>query len=114
MRIPLSDLFPSRSLLVLDTRTSPPNPLPVRLGDANLDGYPDILLITASARGGTSEQADRKPQLVFSVSCGKGVPGCDSRGKGYRGLQVAKSGVDTLTNIQDATGMAFLDIDEDV
>ncbi|KAG6899532.1 hypothetical protein C0993_009348 [Termitomyces sp. T159_Od127] len=88
VRFPLSALFPdSPSLLALDTTYTPPIPLSLKLGDANLDGFPDILLITASGK--------------------------DPSGQGRRGWELAKSGADPLSTIKDARSVAFLDVDED-
>ncbi|KAH8114092.1 hypothetical protein DFH11DRAFT_1595734 [Phellopilus nigrolimitatus] len=118
VRIPLTDIFPSSSLLVSDTRSSPSVPLPIRLGDANLDGFPDLLLITAAVPSGGSflrigETSNRTPQLVLSVPCAKGIPGCGKKGNGRVGWKPVKKDAEALSSIVDASGVAFLDIDED-
>ncbi|KAG6896961.1 hypothetical protein C0992_005022 [Termitomyces sp. T32_za158] len=108
VRFPLSALLPdSLSLLVLDTTYAPPIPLSLKLGDVNLDGFPDILLITGSGK-------DRIPSLVLSKPCAAGMVGCSANGMGRRGWEVAKSGADPLSTIKDARSVAFLDVDEDV
>ncbi|THH31537.1 hypothetical protein EUX98_g2653 [Antrodiella citrinella] len=112
VRIPISDIFPFRQgaptphLLVTDTSHNPPLPLPIRIGDANQDGFPDILAILASGN-------DRTPQMAYSVHCGKGVAGCDVNGRGRRGFQALKKGGEILTGITDARSAVFMDIDED-
>lgn len=106
-RFPLSSLYPSSSLLVLDTTFSPPIPLSLKLGDANLDGFPDIIAITGSGN-------DRVPGLVFSVPCAKDVAGCSASGTGRRGWSVAKDGAEPLNRIKDARVVSFIDLDEDV
>ncbi|KZT24072.1 hypothetical protein NEOLEDRAFT_1135604 [Neolentinus lepideus HHB14362 ss-1] len=108
VRFPLTDLFPSSSLLVLDTTNSPALPLPIRLGDTDQDGYPDLLPIVAGPPA-----PDRTPHLVLSVPCAKGVAGCGKDGKGRRGWQVVKKGAETLESVKDARGVAVLDLDED-
>ncbi|EMD34350.1 hypothetical protein CERSUDRAFT_117229 [Gelatoporia subvermispora B] len=113
--IPVSDIFPqtsssSSSLLVLDTSFSPPLPIPIKLGDANQDGFPDILAILAT---GSGSQMSLTPALALSVSCGKNVAGCAASGSGRRGWNVVKKGADPLKGIQDARSIAFLDVDED-
>lgn len=117
MQIPVSDIASSSSLLVLDTQTSPPVPLPIRLGDSNLDGFPDLLFITASAPHGgflgIGDKSDRTPRLAFSVPCAKGVPGCNQKGR-KRGYKVVKKDAEVLNAVVDASGVAFFDIDEDV
>lgn len=92
---------------MLDTTFSPPIPLPLKLGDANLDGFPDIIAITGSGN-------DRVPGLVFSVPCSKGVVGCSASGTGRRGWSVAKKGAEPLNTIKDARAVSFMDLDEDV
>ncbi|KAF5386695.1 hypothetical protein D9615_001974 [Tricholomella constricta] len=107
VRFPLSALYPeSPSLLALDTTYTPPIPLAIKLGDANLDGFPDLLLITASGK-------DRSPSLVYSVPCAAGVVGCSKNGAGRRGWDVAKKGADPLKSVKDARAVSFLDLDED-
>ena len=114
----IADLFPSSSLLVLDTQVSPAIPLPIRLGDSNLDGFPDLLFITASAPHGgflgIGDKSDRTPRLAFSVPCSKGVPGCGQDGNGRRGFKVVRKDAEVMNSVVDAMGVAFFDIDEDV
>ncbi|OBZ75437.1 T-cell immunomodulatory protein [Grifola frondosa] len=116
VRIPLSDVFPppsdssSTSLLVTDVTHNPPLPVPLKLGDVNLDGFPDLLAITAP---GTGRERPRTPSLAFSVPCGKGTPGCGADGSGRRGWRALRKGVEPLQSVQDARSVAFLDMDED-
>lgn len=114
MRTPISSIFTnmqSANLLVLDTSVSPALPLPIKLGDANHDGFPDMLAIVTSGTGYTS---DRTPVLAYSVPCGKGVPGCAASGRGRVGWSVLQKGGEALGEIKDARSAAFLDMDEDV
>ncbi|KDQ59682.1 hypothetical protein JAAARDRAFT_33256 [Jaapia argillacea MUCL 33604] len=106
VRFPITDLFPSSSLLVRDTTHNPPLPLPLKFGDVDLDGFPDLVPIISSGQ-------DFTPKLVSSVPCAVGVVGCGKDGKGKRGWKVVRKGVDTLNNIRDARGVTFLDMDED-
>lgn len=107
-RFPVSSFLPKdQSLLVLDTTYNPPLPISLKLGDANLDGFPDILLISATGKTKT-------PKLLWSVPCAKGVPGCDAGGGGTRGFKLASKDVETLEGITDARSASFLDMDEDV
>jgi len=100
----------SASLLVRDITSTPAIPLPIKLGDANLDGFPDLLFIIAPP--GASH--DRVAKLVFSVPCAKGVVGCASNGSGRRGWSVVTKGTEVLDEMKDARGVTFLDMDEDV
>ncbi|KAF9464632.1 hypothetical protein BDZ94DRAFT_1256197 [Collybia nuda] len=106
-RFPLSSLYPnSQSLLALDVTHAPPLPLPLKLGDANLDGFPDFMAIVGSGE-------DRVPTLVYSVPCAKDVVGCSPNGSGRRGWKVAQKGAEPLNAIKDARAVSFLDMDED-
>ncbi|KAI1783408.1 integrin alpha N-terminal domain-containing protein [Ganoderma leucocontextum] len=117
VRVPLSDIFPPTKdsptplgLLVMDTTQDPPIPVPIKLGDINQDGFPDILAIVAT---GSSSHRQGTPNLVMSVPCDKGVAGCSGPGGGRRGWKAVKKDADPLLSIQDAKSAAFLDMDED-
>lgn len=92
---------------MLDTTFNPSLPVSIKLGDANLDGFPDFLIITGSGR-------DHIPSLVYSVPCAVGVVGCGKDGSGKRGWKVATQGVESLQAVKDARSLSFLDMDEDV
>ena len=63
--VPIKDIIQDGARLqVLDTSFSPPQPVVPRTGDANLDGFPDLLLVT-----------DGRVRLLLSTPCGRGVPG---------------------------------------
>ncbi|KAF9239681.1 hypothetical protein BU15DRAFT_74536 [Melanogaster broomeanus] len=81
-------------------------PLPIRLGDANLDGFPDLLLIAATGDAHT-------PKLLFSEPCTKGLAGCDENGLGRRGFRLVTNGAESMQSVHDARGAMFLDLDED-
>ncbi|KAF8520193.1 hypothetical protein BU17DRAFT_46898 [Hysterangium stoloniferum] len=116
-RINFTSLFPSSSLLMSDMTHNPPIPLSIRVGDLSLDGFPDMIIIAASApRGGilgVGATINYTPYLLNSVPCAPNVAGCDTTGQGRRGFEVAMTGVDALQQITDARGIAVLDIDED-
>ncbi|QRW26836.1 Cdc73 family RNA polymerase II accessory factor [Rhizoctonia solani] len=135
--IPLNSILPNHdSLLLTDTSHNPPLPIPLRIGDANLDGYPDILAVAVDEAG-----VNRVPVLLFSVP-GKDGPlisanALDSRGLEFsphvqqlfgvgrnvsttssgthhrRFFKSAKRGAEALAEITDARGVAFVDLDED-
>ena len=108
VRFPISDLFPfTSSLLISDTTFTPSIPVQLKLGDADLDGFPDMLIIPIEGR-------DKVPHLVYSVPCAVGVAGCGKDGSGRRGWKIATKGTEALQKIKDAKAVAFLDMDEDV
>ena len=92
---------------MLDTTFNPSLPVSIKLGDANLDGFPDLLIITGSGE-------DHIPSLVYSVPCAVDVVGCGKDGSGKRGWKVATQGVESLQAVKDARSLSFLDMDEDV
>jgi integrin alpha FG-GAP repeat containing protein 1 len=103
---PIASLLPQgSSLLLVDTTFSPALPIPIRIGDADLDGFPDLLPIVAS-KSGTS------PTMLFSKSCSKGGVGC--KNKDGRTFVPLDEDINALADITDARGVTFLDMDEDV
>ena len=102
MSVPIRDLFQGDARLhVLDTSFSPAQPILLRPGDANLDGFPDLLLIT-----------EGHVRLLLSVPCARGVLGCSAAGA-RRGWREMSKGVDALSSITDARVAVFVDLDED-
>lgn len=123
-----------------DTTHTPILPLPIKIGDADLDGFPDLLFIVVTP------DDMRIPKLAWNIKCSMGEPGCpplpqaqsklkmlkDSVGKallsdltgrdelvekkiGGRGFVAASSGGDAsiLSTFHDARSVSFLDLDED-
>lgn len=106
VRFPVSSVLPSTSLLVYDTSFTPPLPIPLKLGDADLDGFPDMLAISVQVH-------DYTPRLLYSIPCTSGLGGCSQSGTG-RSWKMATGGAEILDNIKDARSLSFLDMDEDV
>lgn len=100
--MPIKDIVQDGARLqVLDTSFSPAPPVVPRTGDANLDGFPDLLLVT-----------DGRVHLLLSTPCARGVPGCSAMGA-RRGWREVRKGVEPLASITDARSAVFLDMDED-
>jgi integrin alpha FG-GAP repeat containing protein 1 len=119
VRINLTSLFPSSPYLLMNDMTHDPSiPLPIRVGDFSLDGFPDLIPIVASApKGGVlgiGTNIERTPYLLTSVPCARGVAGCGASGQGRRGFRIATAGSEALQQIVDARGVTVLDLDEDV
>ena len=102
MSVPISDLFWGNTKLhILDTSFSLAQPILPRTGDANLDGFPDLLLIT-----------EGHVRLLVSTPCARGAPGCAAEGA-RRGWREMLKGVEPLAGIMDARIALFVDLDED-
>jgi integrin alpha FG-GAP repeat containing protein 1 len=107
--------------LLLHAPGDPSIPLPIRIGDYNVDGFPDLLLTihnsTAAPGGGVlagSRKAGTQVKVLENVPCSKGVAGCEGKKDG-RGLKVGSgSGWEALDEIWDASGASWLDVDDDV
>lgn len=101
-------------MLVFDTTYNPPLPVSLKLGDLNLDGFPDLVPILVSTPAGGRSKQERTPRILHNVACAKGVIGCGADGNGRRGWNMLKTGTKVLDGVKDARGIAFLDVDEDV
>ena len=100
--VPIPDLLQGDARLhVLDTSFSPPQPILPRTGDSNLDGFPDLLLIT-----------EGRVRLLISTPCARGIAGCAAPGA-RRGWRELRKNADALTGITDARVAVFVDLDED-
>lgn len=97
---------------MFDNSYHPPLPLPLKLGDADLDGFPEILFV------GVNDAGERIPKLAWSVGCSNaGEPGCSASSDANthkRGYVVATGGeVAVLETFKDVRSVSFLDMDED-
>jgi integrin alpha FG-GAP repeat containing protein 1 len=111
--IPTSD-GTTPQLLVLDTTHDPPLPVPLKIGDLNLDGFVDIVPIVATPSAGDQSKLAKTPKVLGSVACSKGVAGCGPDGQGRRGWSVVGRDNNILEELKDARGVVLVDIDEDV
>lgn len=117
-RVSIKDLVPTTDgatpqLLVLDTTYDPPLPVPLKVGDLNLDGFVDIVPIVAVPSPSDRSKLAKTPKILGSVRCGKGVAGCGQEGIGRRGWSVLGRDNNVLEEFQDARGVVLVDIDED-
>lgn len=78
----------------------------MRIGDIDLDGFPDLVPIVVHQDGSVT------PHVLMSHPCSSGANGCTS--SSGRTFSVLSKDTDALSKITDARGVAFLDIDEDV
>jgi len=97
--------------LLMDYTHIPGLPIALKIGDADIDGFPDILAIVSHF---TQYRFDNKPWIMRSVPCdGKPLPGGGRCAKGRRTFELVMHNVVPLATIDDARGIAFLDLDED-
>ena len=106
--IDVSSLFSdgSNSLLLYDTSVTPPIPIPLRTGDLDLDGFPDLVPLIVQKDNSVT------PHILISKPCAGGRNGC--HGNAGRTFERMSRGTDALTQIRDARAVALLDLDEDV
>jgi len=119
VRVSIKDLVPTSDgttpqLLVLDTTYDPPLPVPLKIGDLNLDGFVDIVPIVATPSADDRSKLARTPKILGSVVCSKGVAGCGPGGKGRRGWSMVGRDNNVLEEFQDVRGVVLVDTDEDV
>lgn len=106
--IPVADLFGDNVNILITVPGDQNIPLPIRAGDFDLDGYPDLLLTVSDGTNSTVK-------VLRNVPCGNGVKGCDTPVSGGRGFIVAGGkGWEALESITDAVGASWIDIDDDV
>lgn len=110
-------------------------PLLASVGDFNIDGYPDLLIVTADEHN----PKDKRAQILESVPCSGGggvrggldgggggaIAGCgggggggsgggDGRRRGRRGFRLVTNGAEALEQIDDVESAHWVDIDDDV
>jgi hypothetical protein len=103
-------------------------PLLATVGDFNIDGYPDLLIVTADEHN----PKDKRAQILESVPCsgvGGGVDGAGGAGaivgcgggggggkekKERRGFRLVTSGAEALEQIDDVESAHWVDLDDDV
>jgi integrin alpha FG-GAP repeat containing protein 1 len=83
-------------------------PISPAIGDYNIDGYPDLLLLTASSSGSRNVNLiESRP--CDSVSCSNG-----EILKSRRAFRVVTTGAEALPNLKDVETAHWLDLDDDV
>ncbi|KAL1915364.1 uncharacterized protein VTP21DRAFT_6822 [Calcarisporiella thermophila] len=102
---PLKDVVPGK-VLMTDTSFKGVLPVPVRIGDYDLDGYPDLLVVSDA---GSKSQVS----LLRSVPCSEQVCTPSATANNRRAFTRVTEGVEELEKITNARAATFLDIDED-
>ena len=110
VRIPIDALTSDRRLLLVDD-VGASQPVPVRVGDYNLDGYPDLAVLTVP-RG--AAPGETRLHLLESRPCGGAsgaAAGCAPSGPEHRTFaRVRRSVLDREAYVRS---VAFIDLDED-
>lgn len=88
---------------MFDTTFNPSLPLPLRLGDVNMDGFPDVLLVVSTSSG-------TQVRVLESVACGPQYKECRS-GRTFRVPPRGTAALDAITDVKLAS---FIDVDDDV
>eukprot|EP01116_Phalansterium_solitarium_P000950 TRINITY_DN10777_c0_g1_i1.p1 TRINITY_DN10777_c0_g1~~TRINITY_DN10777_c0_g1_i1.p1 ORF type:complete len:720 (-),score=218.54 TRINITY_DN10777_c0_g1_i1:42-2201(-) len=86
-------------------------PLTIRVGDYNLDGFPDLLIPTVWQRPDGSQAYTI--ELWQNVQCSDSTCGSSAASSGARTFQQMTDGTDALSSMLDAYAGAFFDIDDD-
>ncbi|CAG8489897.1 1394_t:CDS:10 [Acaulospora colombiana] len=107
LELDLSDELPEdEEITLLDTSFRGTLPIPIRIGDYNLDGYPDLLISTSSQS--SSHVSLLKSVLCTSITCNKAAG--DARRRTFTRVI---DGASPLNDISNAVSSAFYDLDED-
>lgn len=104
--IPISTLIPHAKLITTSTAFRGILPVAPAIGDFNIDGYPDLLILTASS-------GSRNVNLLESRPCDRTACSHGEVLKGRRALRLVTVGADVLTSISDAESAHWIDIDDD-
>ncbi|WWC70229.1 uncharacterized protein I206_104179 [Kwoniella pini CBS 10737] len=102
--------------ILLHLPDQPEIPLPIRIGDYNVDGFPDLLLTVQSiVKGGVLASKEvNQVKILVNVPCSKNVPGCEGTAKSKRGFRVGSGKAwEALDSITDAEGASWMDLDDD-
>ncbi|GAA5911051.1 hypothetical protein JCM6882_006862 [Rhodosporidiobolus microsporus] len=106
--IPLASLLPSHTLLLTSPSFRGSFPTPPQIGDYNIDGYPDLLILSTPPTG-----TARVATLLQSRSCEKGSCTAMEVEKGRRAFRVVTEGADALGKIRDVESVSWVDMDDD-
>lgn len=92
--------------------------LPLRPGDFDIDGFPDLLMTvlrpSAKSNGGVfGSKEGTQATILRNVPCRSGLPGC-SEGQERTFAAGQGRGWESLDMVWDVTGASWIDVDNDV
>ena len=113
VQFPLADVLPeNQQLLLVDPGFKGVLPVSVHVGDYNLDGYPDLLIVSGAPGNNNKPSSATLLQSVLCRSDNGCVPSAvDAKRRSF--IKVTE-GANELNSLQDVRAAAFLDLDEDV
>jgi integrin alpha FG-GAP repeat containing protein 1 len=114
----MSSIFGKDVSLLLHPPSQPLITLPLRLGDYNVDGYPDLLIVavdpsTKPANSLFASKEGTEARILRNIPCSRGLPGCDE-GQGRTFVVGTGLGWAALDTIWDVTGASWIDIGDNV
>lgn len=104
--VPIRALLPEATLITSSTSFRGQHPTPPAVGDYNIDGYPDLLLLTQSGSHRTVSILQSRPCDVASCTPSEVA-------QKRRAFRVVKNGAEALTNIKDVESAHWIDMDDD-
>lgn len=105
--VPLSALLPGHELVVRSTAFRGELPLAPQVGDYNIDGYPDLLVVAQKGR-------DRQAHVLQSRPCEAGACTDEEVRRKRRAFRVVSEGAEALDKIKDVESVSWFDVDDDV
>lgn len=103
----ISSLIPTGTLITSSTSFKGVHPTSPQIGDFNIDGYPDLLILTSHSLG------VRKVSLLESIPCGKECS-AGLRKRGRRSFKKVTVGAEVLEKLRDVESCSWFDLDDDV
>ncbi|ORX98916.1 integrin alpha N-terminal domain-containing protein [Basidiobolus meristosporus CBS 931.73] len=105
--VALKDLGITKPIMTSDANFNGILPVPLRIGDYNLDGHPDVLLVTTEGKDSS------KMYLLQNEPCKSGRCSQATIDAKRRTMVLVSSGLDDLNAIPNPKAGAFFDLDED-
>ena len=105
--VPLSALLPGHELVVHSTAYRGEYPIAPQVGDYNIDGYPDLLVVATWGH-------DRRAYILQSRPCETGACTDAEVASKRRAFRVVSEGAEALTKITDVESVSWFDVDDDV
>ncbi|KAI9596507.1 hypothetical protein BDF19DRAFT_437639 [Syncephalis fuscata] len=106
-KISVPRLLNGAQLLLKDTEFQGSFPIPIRTGDINQDGYPDLLLLIRQGDGHT------RARILTSMPCTDDTCTAEQVQASRRSFQLLEHGADALDQLENVRSAAFFDFSDD-